>query len=124
LNAAPETVWDAVRDFGAPHQRLTPGVLVDARLDQDGSRIVMFANGIVAREVLIDADEEARRVAYTVTGTFDHHSSSMQVVDSGAGAKLIWITDVLPNERAAMVSALKDQGIAAMKRVLERAAAA
>ena len=31
IDAAPETVWDALRDWGAIHERLVPGSVVDAR---------------------------------------------------------------------------------------------
>lgn len=124
IDAPAEMVWDAVRDFAAPHLRLTPGVLTDASADGPDARIVTFANGIVAREILVDVDDASRRLAYAVVGSFAHHNASMQVMREGEGAKLIWITDVLPNERAAMVRALKEQGAAAMKRVLERARAA
>ena len=51
-------VWAAVRDFGAVHQRLAPGFVLDARLDGD-ARIVTFANGTVARELLVDCDDAA-----------------------------------------------------------------
>ena len=43
-----EFVWDAIRDVGAIHKRLVPGFVVDCRLEGD-SRIVTFANGMVAR---------------------------------------------------------------------------
>jgi hypothetical protein len=33
LDAGPEEVWDALRDFGAVHERLVPGFVVDARLE-------------------------------------------------------------------------------------------
>ncbi len=39
----------AVRDFGAVHQRLVPGFVVDSRLDGDAC-VLTFANGMVARE--------------------------------------------------------------------------
>jgi hypothetical protein len=53
LIASPaEDVWDAVRDFGAVHRRLATGFVVDAKMDGD-ARIVTFANGMVAREVLV-----------------------------------------------------------------------
>src|SRR5258705_4625759 len=39
LDAHPSDVWAAVRDFGNPHQRLVPGFVIDARLDDD-ARIV------------------------------------------------------------------------------------
>ena len=46
VSVTPAQVWDAVRDVGAAHKRLFPGVLVDARMDGD-ARIVTFANGLV-----------------------------------------------------------------------------
>src|SRR5450631_2888676 len=65
IDAAPNDVWDAVRDFGAVHTRLAPGFVTDARLDGD-ARIVTFANGNVAREVLVDCDDERRRLVYGI----------------------------------------------------------
>jgi hypothetical protein len=51
INARPEEVWAAVRDVGAVHHRLVPGVVVDAHLEA-GARVVTFANGVVARELI------------------------------------------------------------------------
>ena len=48
LDARPEDVWAAVRDYGAVHQRVAPGFVTDCRLEGD-SRIVTFANGKVSR---------------------------------------------------------------------------
>ena len=56
IDAEPEQVWAAVRDFGAVHRRLAPGFVLDARLDGE-ARIVTFANGTVARELLVDCDD-------------------------------------------------------------------
>jgi hypothetical protein len=80
IEARPENVWAAVRDVGAVHQRLVPGVLVDARLDGD-ARVVTFASGAVARELLVDVDDKARRFAYEVVEgplRATHHNASMQ----------------------------------------------
>jgi len=63
LDAHPNDVWAAVRDFGRPHQRLVSGFVLDARLDGE-ARIVTFANGTVARELLVDCDDERRRLVY------------------------------------------------------------
>jgi len=52
IEAHPDEVWAAVRDFGAVHRRLAPGFVIEARLDGD-ARIVTFHNGTVAREPLI-----------------------------------------------------------------------
>src|ERR1700737_1503825 len=65
IDASPADVWAAVRDFGAVHQRLVPGFVLDARLDGD-ARIVTFANGTVSRELLVDCDDARRRLVYAV----------------------------------------------------------
>jgi Polyketide cyclase / dehydrase and lipid transport len=98
IDAHPGDVWAAVRDFGAVHQRLVPGVVLDARLDGD-ARIGTFANGTVARELLVDCDEARRRPVYAViSDRMQQHSASVQVVaDGDTGTRLIWIVDVLPN---------------------------
>jgi carbon monoxide dehydrogenase subunit G len=126
IEARPENVWAAVRDVGAVHQRLVPGVLVDARLDGD-ARVVTFASGAVARELLVDVDDKARRFAYAVVEgplRATHHNASMQVFANGEGrSRVVWITDVLPNDLATSISTLVEQGYAAMKQTLEKEAA-
>ena len=42
IDAPPEKVWDALRDWGAMHERLVPGFVTDCRLDGE-DRIVAFA---------------------------------------------------------------------------------
>ena len=126
IKARPEDVWAAVRDVGAVHQRLVPGVLVDARLDGDERRVT-FASGAVARELIVDVDDEARRFAYAVVeGSLQatHHNASIQVIAKGSGrSRLVWITDVLPDDLATHISNLVEQGSAAMKQTLEKEAA-
>jgi carbon monoxide dehydrogenase subunit G len=123
IDARPEDVWAAVRDVGAVHQRLVPGVLVDARLDGD-ARVVTFASGVVARERIVDVDDEARRFVYSVVeGSLQatHHNASIQVFAEGSGrSRLVWITDVLPNDLATPISNLVERGSAAMKQTLEK----
>ena len=120
IEAHPKTVWAAVRDVGAVHLRLTPHVVVDTRLEGD-ARVVTFANGMVARELIVDLDDEACRFAYaSVGGRITHHNASMQVFAEGVDStRVVWITDVLPNELAAPVAALMEQGAADMKQTLE-----
>ena len=115
--AAPAAVvWDAVRDFGALHTRLVPGFVTDVRLD-GGARIVTFANGNVVRERLVDCDDARQRLAYAVASErMTQHNASVQVVSDGAGrCRVIWITDVLPNEIASYIEAQMELGAAAMQ---------
>jgi hypothetical protein len=124
IDAHPDDVWAAVRDFGAVHQRLVPGFVLDARLDGD-ARIVTFANGTVARELLVDCDEARRRLVYAVISErLKQHSASVQVLaDGGTRARLIWIVDLLPHEMAPYVEGQMDQAALAMQKALGRNAA-
>src|SRR6202022_886016 len=83
IDANPADVWAAVRDFGYPHRRLVPGFVLDARLDGE-ARIVAFANGNVARELLVDCDETRRRLVYAVVSErVKQNSASGQVLADG-----------------------------------------
>ena len=75
IEARPADVWDAIRDVGALHERLVPGFVVDTRLEP-GARVVTFANGVVARELIVDVDEAARRLVWAVVGSprLAHHN--------------------------------------------------
>jgi carbon monoxide dehydrogenase subunit G len=122
IAADPEHVWDAVRDVGAGHKRLAPGFVVDTKMDGD-ARIVTFGNGMVAREVIVDVGEEARRLVWSVVGgRMTHHNASLQVFADGEGAnrsRVVWIADLLPNDLAGAITGMIEQGMAAMKRTLE-----
>src|ERR1700721_2909715 len=119
IDGSAEDAWAAVRDFGAVHRRLTPGFARDAQLDGD-ARIVTFANGTVARELLVDCDEVRRRLVYAaVSERVRQHSASVQVVADGDGrSRLIWIVDVLPHEIAPYIGAQMDQAALAMQKTL------
>lgn len=124
LDAHPNDVWAAVRDFGAVHKRLAPGFVVDAQLDGD-ARIVTFANGNVARERLVDCDEARRRLVYAIANErVSHYSASVQVLaDGDTRSRLIWIVDVLPNEIAPYIDAQMDLGALAVQNTLKGSAA-
>jgi len=128
IDACPDDVWAAVRDFGALHERLVPGFVVDCRLDGDDTRIVTFFNGAVAREVLIGIDDNARRLAYSVVDSpmgFRHNNASAQVFANDEGhTRFLWITDLLPDDLAARTAELMDYGIGVIKRTMESPAAA
>jgi carbon monoxide dehydrogenase subunit G len=124
IDAHPDDVWAAVRDFGAVHRRLAPGFVIDARLEGD-ARILTFHNGMVARELLVDCDDARRRLVYAVIGErVKHYSASVQVTADGeTRTRMIWIVDVLPNEIAPYVAGQMDQGVIAMQKTLGRDAA-
>jgi hypothetical protein len=124
IDASPADVWAAVRDFGSLHRRLVPGFVLDARLDGE-ARIVTFANGTTARELLVDCDDERRRLVYAVVSQLvKQHSASVQVVaDGDSRARLIWVVDVLPHEIAPYIDSQMDLAALAMQKALRRDAA-
>lgn len=121
LDRSAEEVWAAVRDVGALHERLVRGFVTDTRLEGN-TRVVTFANGMVARELIVDVDDALRRVAYAAKSErFEHHHASVQVLDQGPGrSTVVWVTDLLPNELAPAIAGMMQQGAAAMKQTFSR----
>jgi len=119
IDASPEAVWDALRDWGAAHERLVPGFVVETRLDGD-DRIVTFFNGVSVREVLIDSDDDARRLAWSIVdGPYSHHNGVAQVLADGERTRFVWVADLLPAEMAERTREMMERGTATIKETLE-----
>ena len=65
IDAHPDEVWAAVRDFGKPHTRLVPGFVLDARLDGEARAMTSHqfalllalaehAGRVMSRDALMD----------------------------------------------------------------------
>lgn len=121
IEARLDDVWAAVRDVGAVHLRLAQGFVVDTRLEGD-ARIVTFANGLVARELIVDLDDKAHRLVWAaVGGRATHYNASLQVFAEGEGrSRAVWVADFLPNDLQGPIGAMVEQGSAAIKHTLER----
>jgi hypothetical protein len=121
IDARPADVWDALRDWGALHERLAPGFAVDARLDGT-DRIVTFFTGSVLRERLISLDDDARRLAWSIVdGPYTHHHGVAQVFAAGdTGTRFVWVTDLLPDEAADRTAAMMRHGLAVIRETLAR----
>jgi hypothetical protein len=120
IDRSKEFVWDAIRDVGAIHKRLVPGFVVDCYLEGD-SRIVTFANGMVARELIVDVDDKTCRHSWSARGEpLTHHNASIQVFSRGdKKCRVVWIADLMPNEVAETVGEMIQRGLDTMKRTLE-----
>src|SRR5262245_14765326 len=122
LDAAPETVWNAIRDVGSVHRRLAAGFVADCRLEDAGAaRVVTFANGLTARELIVDIDDGARRLVWAVVdGRPKHHNASLQVfAEAGKSSRIVWIADLLPNDLAEPIAGMMEQGMRAIEHTLE-----
>jgi hypothetical protein len=123
IEADPSEVWSALRDWGALHERLAPGFATDLRLE-DGDRIVTFFDGTVVREVKVDVDEDARRLAWAIVGgPYAHHNASAQIGSGGDGrATFTWQADLLPDALAERTRQMMERGTATIRETLERSA--
>ena len=115
------TAWQRLRRIEKAHELFAP-VLTDCRLDGE-TRTVRFANGMVVRELILDVDDERRRVAYAALDApgMTYHHASMQVIEAGPGRSLfVWVTDFLPPGVRDAVAPLIEQGSAAFRKNLEK----
>lgn len=115
IQAGAARCWEAVRDFGALHERLAPGFVTDVQLTGPRERRVTFFTGAVASEYLVGVDDAIMRLAYTVTDSplgSSHQNASVQIVPDGdEQCRFVWIIDVLPDELEGRVAALMDRGL-------------
>lgn len=124
IDAAPDEVWDAVRDWGALHERLVPGFAVDCRIE-GRARLVTFFTGATLTELLVSLEEERRRVVWSIVdGPYDHHNASVQVLDEPDGrTRFVWLADLLPDDAAERTDGLMERGSQVAKETLEARAA-
>jgi carbon monoxide dehydrogenase subunit G len=70
---------------------------------------------MTARELIVDVDDTARRLAWSVVGgRMTHHNASVQVFADAGATRLVWIADLLPHELAPAIATMIDQGMAAI----------
>ena len=117
-------VWESLRDVANVHKRVAPGFLTDCRMEGE-ARVVTFFNGMVAKELIVDLDNKAMRLAWSARSErLEHHNASVQVFDDGPGrCRVVWIADVLPHEAAKVVGAMMEKAMPIMKKTFEASAA-
>ncbi|MDQ6804194.1 MAG: hypothetical protein M3065_04355 [Actinomycetota bacterium] len=75
------------------------------------------------RELIVDVDDEARRLAYAVIEglmPLVHHHATLEVFAAGPRlSRLAWVTDFLPHKLTEEVRLRTQPGIQVMKRASE-----
>jgi carbon monoxide dehydrogenase subunit G len=113
VGAAPDDVWAKVGDFGAVGEMFPD--LESFRLEGDDRVIGMF--GIEIRERLVDRDEVGRSITYSVVGgvPLERHQATMSVEPDGAGSRVVWAFDVVPDEMAPIFADTYQKGLQALQ---------
>jgi len=116
----PARVWDALRDWGAIHERLAPGFVTDCRVEGD-DRVLTFFNGSALRERIVACDDDTRRLAWSIVdGPYTHHNGVAEVMEDGVGrTRFVWTTDLLPDELAPRTAELMERGLSTIGAALE-----
>lgn len=122
IEAAPEACWSALRDFGQL-DKMARGFITDSKLVEPRDREITFFTGTVVREYLVGVDEDAMRLAYTVTSGplgATHYNASAQIFPEGESrCRFTWIVDILPDSLSEVTGRLMDRGLSAIKTTLE-----
>lgn len=123
--AAPaERVWALVRTIDAL-PRMVPGFVTATHVEPNSSpplRVVTFASGAVLRERIVTNDDALRRLVWSIEDDMvAHHNGAMTVEADGAGSRVTWTADVLPDALAEVYAPLMRQGLATMKATIEAA---
>ncbi|MDQ2090595.1 SRPBCC family protein [Marimonas arenosa] len=113
-----DAVWAKVADTS----QISELIGFVAESSQDGAtRVCALEGGGELRETIVSVDDDLRRVMYSITESplnMEFHAASMQVVDNGGKARLIWTVDLLPDAAAEHMAPMIDSACADMKTAL------
>lgn len=109
LNVTPQEAWARIASVDKLHE-IMPAIIA---CSVDGERRTCnFENGVVLSERIVAVDPDLMRVAYTITDSpfnFEYHSASMQIVADCEGARILWTTDLKPDNAKIDMAPLFDQ---------------
>jgi len=124
IEANPDTVWKVVGNIGAV-AAWSP--MLSTATVHDNMRICTLgenspAPGSTLKEEILARHEERRRYDYTVSEApfpIESHHASFQVEPDGTGSKVVWTTDVTPDELASTWEPIFEQQLQALKQYVE-----
>jgi hypothetical protein len=115
VTASPDQAWALVGDFQGIGEWF-PGI-DSARADGDDRVLSMF--GMEIRERLVERDDGARALTYSIVAgvPVEHHRATVSVTPTDGGATITWAFEAEPD---AMVPLLADSYKAALAALKER----
>jgi len=119
INRPAHEVWKAVSDAGAI-SKWFPGIETSSATAT--TRSCVMAGGATIEEEIVTNDSALRRFQYRITEgpmPVDFHLGTVDVLEDGEGALVIYSTDITPDEGAAMIGPASEGALKELKRMLE-----
>ncbi len=113
------SVWAKISDIGGISNLI--GFLQDSELSGD-ERVCTLKDGGKLVESIISVDADLHRVMYSITASplnMSFHVASMELEPTPTGARLIWTTDLQPEQAAEQFEPLLDMACADMQSTLQ-----
>ncbi len=113
-----DSVWAKISDIGGISSLI--GFLQDSELSGDG-RVCILKDGGKLVESIISVDADLHRVMYSITASplnMSFHVASMELEQTPTGARLIWTTDLQPEQAAEQFKPLMDMACTDMQSTL------
>ncbi len=113
VNATPDATWAIVRDFHGLDAWM-PGI---EELVSDGDDRVLSMMGMSIRERLVNLDEDAKAISYSIVDgvPVESHQATITVVPAGDGCQVIWDVSATPDEMAGMMQGMYQQALEPLK---------
>ena len=117
INATPDAVWAVVRDFYGIGGWM-PGI---ETCEADGDDRLIGMLGMTIREHLVNLDEDAKALTYSITdgAPIESHEATITVHDADSGSRVTWDVTATPDDMANLMQVLYQQALEALKTKVE-----
>jgi carbon monoxide dehydrogenase subunit G len=115
--ASPDATWTLVGDYFGLADWM-PGI---DECTADGDDRVLSMMGMTIRERLLEKDDAARRVRYSIVegAPVETHEATITVHPDGSGSRIVWDVSATPDEMAGMMQGIYQSSLEAVKAKLE-----
>lgn len=113
INATPDAVWAVVRDFYGIGGWM-PGI---ETCEAEGEDRLIAMLGMTIREHLVNLDEDAKALTYSITdgAPIESHEATITVHDADSGSRVTWDVTATPDDMANLMQGLYQQALEALK---------
>lgn len=114
-----DDVWNVVSDVGAIADWFPA---IESSSASGSTRSCTVGDGAELEEEILTNDSDLRRLQYRITKgmPLDFHLGTVDVLEDGNGALVIYSTDVEPDEVADAMGPMLESGLEGLKALLER----